>query len=62
MDVWELNPEGFGIVLADGLCDFEGIILAEGDHDWGMWAVLLLNYTLAFIFTTEVKKSVREAE
>jgi hypothetical protein len=39
-----------GIALAEGLSDFGGggIISAEGFHDWGMRAVPLFSYTLAF--------------
>jgi hypothetical protein len=35
-----------GMALAEGL--WGGIILAEGLHDWGMRAVPLFSYTLAF--------------
>jgi hypothetical protein len=56
----EVSLDGFlgvgfrsvGIVLAEDHCDFGdgggGITLVEGLHEWGMRAVPLLNYTLAF--------------
>jgi hypothetical protein len=37
-----------GIALVEGQSDFGGIILAEGLHDWGMRAVPLISYILAF--------------
>jgi hypothetical protein len=48
LDVWELNSErwdryGWGPERLWG-----GIIWAEGLHDWGMQAVPLFSYTLAF--------------
>jgi hypothetical protein len=48
MDVWELNPEGWDRFGWWPLRFWCGIILAEGLHDWGRWAVLILNCTLAF--------------
>jgi hypothetical protein len=35
MEIWDLNPED-GIALAEGLCDMEGIIVAEDVRDWGL--------------------------
>jgi hypothetical protein len=55
MGVWELNPEGFGSLWLMASGTWGGIILAEGLHDWGRQAVLLLNYTLASAY--QLRKS-----
>jgi hypothetical protein len=57
VDVWELNPEGVVIVLADSLCDLSG-----GESFWLRASMIgedrlypLLNYTLEF--TLQLRKT-----
>jgi hypothetical protein len=48
--LWELNPEVFGSLWQDRLCDWGGggITSAKSLCDWGRRAVPILNSTLAF--------------
>jgi hypothetical protein len=43
-----VEPRGMGSLWLRARASLWGIILAEGLHDWGMRAVPLFSYTLAF--------------
>jgi hypothetical protein len=39
MNVCKLNPQGCGVILVEASATCSGIVLAEGLHDFGRWAM-----------------------
>jgi hypothetical protein len=42
-----------GIVLVEGICSMEKIVLADNLHDWGMWSVPLFQLNPEICLATE---------